>query len=278
MRRERGRLGPGEAVLFVDRKGREYLRFLRPGTRVPLRGGTLEADSLIGSPEGSVVRTGSGEPFLVVRPTFAHLVPNLPRRAQVIYPKDIGPILLWGDIFPGARVVEVGAGPGALTIALLRAVGPEGSVVSYEHRPDFARMARENVHRFLGPATNWTLRVTDAFEGIEEREVDRMVVDLAEPWRLVEHAARALRPGGILVAYLPTVLQLKHLYDAIEGDRRFGNAETMETLLRFWHVKERSVRPEHRMIGHTGFVTVVHRLAEPGETTGATEEEETGIR
>ncbi len=256
-------LRSGDSVLFVDAKNREYLRTLKPGGRVHLRGGTIEANHLIGTNEGRYVYNTAGECFLVLRPTFAHLIPNLPRRAQVIYPKDIGPILLWGDIYPGARVVEVGAGPGALTMALLRAVGPEGCVVSYEARPEFAKMAEENVRRFHGPAPNWTLRVADAFAGMDERDMDRAVIDLAEPWRLLDAIAACTRPGAVLTCYLPTVLQVKQLVETLRCHPHFARTEAMETWIRFWHVQAMSVRPEHRMIGHTGFIVVSHRI-EPG--------------
>jgi tRNA (adenine57-N1/adenine58-N1)-methyltransferase len=263
----RARLAPGEAVLFIDRKEREYLRLLRPGTRLHIRQGTFNADDLIGIPEGSVVSNSGGESFVLLRPTFASLVPNLPRQAQVIYPKDIGPILLWGDIGPGARVVEVGTGPGALTMALLRAVGPSGEVTSYELRADFAEMARRNVRQFHGEAANWTLKLADARQGIDEREVDRMVIDIAEPWTVLDAAAVALRAGSVLVAYVPTALQVKQFVDEARASG-FAHAQIMETLLRFWHVKGLSIRPEHRMVAHTGFVIVCRRLCggerEPG--------------
>lgn len=256
-----GRLRAGDAVLFIDRKDREYLRILRPGARIHIREGTILTDALIGLAEGSRVDNTAGEEFLVLRPTFASLIPNLPRKAQVIYPKDIGPILLWGDIFPGATVVEIGTGPGALSMALLRAVGPTGRVVSYEAREDFARMAHENVQNFHGEAPNWEVKLRDATLGVDERDVDRMVIDLAEPWTLFPVAREALRPGGVLIAYVPTVLQVKQVVDhAREGG--FGAVQTIETFLRAWHVKGLSVRPEHRMVGHTGFIITARRLPE----------------
>jgi tRNA (adenine57-N1/adenine58-N1)-methyltransferase len=226
-----------------------------------VRGAPLACDAVIGLPEGTTVETAHGEPLLVLRPTYAQLVPSLPRRAQPIYPKDVGPILLWGDIAPGSVVVEIGTGPGALTIALLRAVGPAGRVVSYEVRDDFATMARENVARFHGPAPNWTLRTADALRGLEERDVDRLVIDIAEPWQALDAAAAALRPGAVVVGFIPTVLQVKQLVDALRAHGGFGAIETVETLLRFWHVRDRSVRPAHRMVAHTGFLVVARRLA-----------------
>ena len=258
----RGRLRDRDAVVLLDRKQRTYLRTLRAGRVLTVRGNAVACDALIGQPDGTVVTTPRGERLLVLRPTYAQLIPNLPRQAQPIYPKDVGPLLLWGDIGPGHHVVEIGTGPAALTLALLRAVGPTGRLVSYEVREDFAAMARDNVARHHGPAPNWTLRVADACAGIVERGVDRAVVDLAEPWQLLDHFAAALRPGGVLTAFVPTVLQVKEHVDALRAHERFDAVEALETLLRFWHVSARSVRPEHRMVAHTGFLVVARRIAD----------------
>jgi tRNA (adenine57-N1/adenine58-N1)-methyltransferase len=225
-----------------------------------VRGGRIEPETLIGAPEGAIVRSSLGEYLQVFRPTYAQLVPNLPRQAQVIYPKDVGTILVWGDVCPGARVVEVGVGPGATTIALLRAVGQTGEVITYEVREDFVRMARDNVARFYGPAPHWRVVVGDAYAAIDARDVDRLVVDVPEPWRVVPHAASALRPGGVFVGFIPTVPQMQQLVGALR-DGGFAAIEAMETLQRFWHVTDRSVRPEHRMIAHSGFLIVARRLA-----------------
>jgi tRNA (adenine57-N1/adenine58-N1)-methyltransferase len=252
-------LGAGEPALFIDRKNRSYLRVLRPGALLTLRGGTIAADDLIGQPEGSIVRNSGREAFFLCRPTYAQLTPNLPRTAQVIYPKDVGPILLWGDIRAGDRVVEVGTGPGALTIALLRAIGPTGHLTSYERREDFAEMARRNVRTYFGDAPNWTLVLADAVETMDERDIDRMIVDLPEPWCLLARAAQALRAGGIFVGYVPTTPQLKDLADGLRAHGGFANVDAMETLIRFWHLDDRSVRPEHRMVAHTGFLVFARR-------------------
>jgi tRNA (adenine57-N1/adenine58-N1)-methyltransferase len=258
---ERALLRDQEAIVLVDRKERTYLRTLRRGRTISVRGAPLPCDALIGLAEGSTVESASGEPLLLLRPTYAQLIPSLPRQAQPIYPKDVGPILLWGDIGPGTHVVEVGTGPGALTIALLRAVGPTGRLASYEIRETFAAMARDNVARYHGPAPNWTLRTADAFAGIEERDVDRLVIDLAEPWHLLDAAAVALRPGAVVTAFVPTALQVKQAVDGFRQHGGFGAVESLETLVRFWHVRERSVRPEHRMVAHTGFLVFARRLA-----------------
>lgn len=260
---ERTLLQTGESVLFIDIKEREYLRTLKTGGRISLHGGTLQADHVIGLPEGSRVRNTTNDPFWVFRPTYAHLIPNLPRRAQVIYPKDVGIMLLWGDVFPGASVVEVGAGPGALTIALLRAIGPTGKLVTVEAREDFCEMSRENVSRFFGEAPNWTLMIGDAYTGLDAHDADRLFMDVPEPWRVAPHAAQTLRPGGVLVGYVPTVLQVKSFVDELRAAPYFTAIEVIENLLRFWHVKDLSVRPEHRMVAHTGFLIIARRTAEP---------------
>ncbi len=250
-----------EAVVLIDRKQRSYLRTLRVGRVITVRGNAMPCDELIGRPEGSVVDTARGERLLVLRPTYAQLIPSLPRQAQPIYPKDVGPMLLWGDIGPGMRVIEVGVGPGAVTLALLRAVGPTGWLASYELREDFAARARDNVGRFHGEAPNWSIRVADAFAGFVERDVDRIVIDLAEPWRLLDRVAEALRPGGVVTAFVPTVLQVKETVDGLRAHGGFAAVETLETLTRFWHVRDRSLRPEHRMVAHTGFLIFARRLA-----------------
>ncbi len=255
-------LQPDDSVLFIDQKEREYLRLLHPGSVIALRGGNIPAEQFIGLAEGSLVQIGQGEKFRIFRPTYARLIPNLPRQAQVIYPKDIGLILLWGDVFPGARVLEVGAGPGALSIALLRAIGPEGYLLTVDIRTDHCKMARNNVKRFFGAPPNWIVAQTDAYQGLPIREVDRALIDLPEPWQVVPHARAVIRPGGVLVGYLPTVLQVKALVDALHADPRFACVEVMENMVRFWHVKDRSVRPEHRMVAHTGFIVVARRVTE----------------
>jgi tRNA (adenine57-N1/adenine58-N1)-methyltransferase len=256
----RGSFRENEPVVFLDRKDREYLARLDANRGISIRGGKISIKDIIGSEEGTVVRSSLNEPFLVFRPTLPQLIPNLPRDAQVIYPKDLGPILLWADLFPGARVVEAGAGAGALTMTLLRAIAGEGHLYSYEIRQDFAEMAQKNVAKYAGATPNWTLKIGNVTE-MDESDIDRIILDLPEPWRVIESAWKALRPGGILLCYLPTVLQVKSLVDALRDNRRFACIETMETMMRFWHIKGISVRPQHRMVAHTGFLTCARRLA-----------------
>ncbi len=251
-----------EAVILLDRKDREYLARLDQRRGISIRGGKIAVDEIVGRDEGSVVRSSVNEPFLVFRPSLPQLIPNLPRSAQVIYPKDIGPILLWADLFPGARVVEAGVGAGALSMALLRAIGDSGQLISYEIREDFADFARKNIARYFGDAPNWTVKLADAALELDEAEIDRVILDLPEPWRVVERAWKVLRPGGFLLCYLPTVLQVKSLVDALRDDKRFACIETTETLMRYWHFKGMSARPQHRMVAHTGFLTSARRLAE----------------
>ena len=258
----KGPLCQDEPVVLLDRKDREYLARLDRNRPIAIRGGKIAVEQLIGRQEGCVVRSSVNEPFLVFRPSLPQLIPNLPRNAQVIYPKDLGPILIWADIFPGARVIEAGVGAGALSMTLLRAIGGTGELVSYEIREDFADMARKNISKYFGPTPNWTLKIGDVGTDLVETDIDRIVLDLPEPWVVIESAWKALKPGGILLSYLPTVIQVKSLVDALREDKRFACIETMETLMRFWHIKGMSARPQHRMIAHTGFLIVARRLAE----------------
>lgn len=249
-------------MLLIDQKGREYLLRLSGGKRFHSHHGFVEHDQIIGLREGSKVRSSLGSPLLVLRPTLAQIIMNMPRKAQVIYPKDIGLILMWADIFPGARVVEVGTGYGALTMALLRAIGPTGQLVSYEIREDFHLASRKTVESYLGECPQWTIKLADALEGIQETDVDRITIDVPEPWLLVPVVKLSLRPGGILLCFTANALQVKSLHDALLESGGFAHLETMESLLRPWHVKGLSVRPVHRMTAHTGFITVARRVLE----------------
>ena len=259
----------GDRVLLVDHKRRRHLVTLETGGQFHTHAGIVAHDDLIGQPDGTTVRTSRNARLVAVRPTLAEYVLEMPRGAQVIYPKDIGPILMLADVFPGARILESGVGSGALTSALLRAVGPGGSVTGYEIRDDFAKRAVQNVHGFLGSDVPLQVHVRDVYEGIDEREVDRVILDLPEPWRVVKHAADALVPGGFLLAYLPTILQVGRLREELVS-APFAMIETLEVLHRGWHVEGQSIRPDHRMVAHTGFLTVARRLAdEPQPTAGS---------
>jgi tRNA (adenine57-N1/adenine58-N1)-methyltransferase len=258
-------LGPGEHVLLVDSKNRRHLVVLATGGEFHTHAGFVPHDAMIGQPDGVTVRSTRGARFLVLRPTLGEYVLEMKRGAQVIYPKDLGPILLRADVYPGARVLESGVGSGALTMALLRAVGPTGHVTGYELRADFAQRARRNVEGYLGPDVPLTVEIRDVYEGIDETDLDRILFDLPEPWRGVKHAAHALRPGGILLCYLPTILQVARLREALD-DSPFGLAETVEVLQRGWHVEGQAVRPDHRMVAHTGFLTSARLLATDTET------------
>jgi tRNA (adenine57-N1/adenine58-N1)-methyltransferase catalytic subunit len=253
----------GERVLLVDSKQRRHLITLAEGGEFHSHTGVLRHDDLIGHDEGVSVRTTMGARLLAVRPTLGEYVLEMPRGAQVIYPKDLGPILLLADIFPGARVLESGVGSGALTMTLLRAVGPAGSVVGYELRDDFAGRAQRNIAGLLGDDVPLRVEVRDVYDGIDEDDLDRIVLDLPEPWRVVKHAAGALRPGGIMLAYLPTIGQVARFREEI-AQSPFGMAQTLEVMHRTWHVDGQSVRPDHRMVAHTGFLTHARLLVPPG--------------
>jgi len=255
-----GPLREGEWVLLIDQRHREFLVRLQGRGRFHSHHGFVEHDAITGLPEGSVVVSSHGHRLWVFRPTLSQIIMNMPRQAQVIYPKDIGVILVRADIFPGATVVEVGTGYGALTMALVRAVGREGKVVSYEIREDFYRAAKRTVSSYLGECPQWSIRLGDASEGILEREVDRVVVDVPEPWRLLPQVKEALRPGGIVLCFTANAIQVKSLHDGLEEIGGFATCETVETLLRPWHVKGLSVRPAHRMRAHTGFITTARRV------------------
>jgi tRNA (adenine57-N1/adenine58-N1)-methyltransferase len=250
----RRRFAVGERVLLVDTKRRRHLVTLAEGAAFHSHAGVVDHSALIGREEGVTVRTSLGARLVALRPTLAEYVLKMPRGAQVIYPKDLGPILVLADIFPGARVLESGVGSGALTITLLRAVGPTGHVTGYELRGDFADRALRNVEVFLGADQPLDVHVRDAYAGIDESDLDRVLLDLPEPWRAVKHAEAALVPGGILLAYLPTIGQVVRLREEL-AQSAFGMVETLEVLQRHWHVDAQSVRPDHRMVAHTGFLT-----------------------
>jgi len=254
----------GDKALLIDAKSRRYLITLREGGQFHTHAGVTPHELIVGHPEGSTVRSTSGARYLALRPTLADFVLAMPRGAQVIYPKDLGPLLMLADIFPGARVLEAGVGSGALSMTLLRA---GADVVGYELRDDFAAKARANVESFLGEGMPYRVELRDVYEGIDETGLDRVMLDLPEPWRVVKHASAALRPGGIFVAYLPTIGQVAQVREALDG-ASFVLAETIEILQRSWHVEGQSVRPDHRMVAHTGFLTAARRSSDDPAPAG----------
>lgn len=243
----------GDRVLFIDLKKRWYLVTLKEGGEFHSHAGFVPHDDVIGRLEGLTAVSTKGARYDVFRPTLSDFVLKMPRGAQVIYPKDLGPILMLADIYPGARVLESGIGSGALSMTLLRA---GADVTGYELRSDFAARAQANVAAFLGEEVldRYHVEERDCYEGIDETDLDRVVLDLPEPWQVVKHAEQALRPGGLLVAYTPSVVQVMQLRDALDASR-FLMVETVEVLNRTWHVDGQAVRPDHRMVAHTGFLT-----------------------
>lgn len=251
----------GERVHFIDRKGRQYPLTLYSGKVFQFSGEKISHDEIIGQDDGTTVTLSRGSKFIVLKPTLSEFILKMPRGAQVIYPKDIGTIIMCGDIYPSARVVEAGIGSGALTMALLRAVGERGVVTSYEVREDFSKRALENIQLYNVKTTNLIIKEQDIYNGIEEAGVDRIILDLPEPWRVVPHAVQSLREGGIFLCYLPTILQVSTVVRALKESGSFIQIETSETLVRTWHVEDNSVRPDHRMVAHTGFITTARKVA-----------------
>ncbi len=235
---------------------------LEPGRQFHTHKGILEHDALLGGPEGVVVTIGVTR-YLALRPLLSDYVLSMPRGAQVVYPKDAGQIVQLADVFPGAHVVEAGVGSGALSMSLLRAVGEHGRLSSYERRPDFAEIARRNVERFFGePHPAWSITVGDLAEALDERDVDRVVLDMLAPWEVVDAVSRALRPGGLVCCYVATTTQLSATVEALRTHGTYTEPQSWESMVRGWHVEGLAVRPEHRMIGHTGFLCTSRRLAD----------------
>ena len=272
--RRTGPFAAGDRVQLTDAKGRHYTIILKSGGEFHTHRGIVAHDCVIGSPEGSVVKASGGDAFLVLRPLLIDYVMSMPRGAQVIYPKDAAQIIHEGDVFPGARVLEAGAGSGALTCSLLRAVGLGGHVISYEVRDDHAAHAKRNVETFLGLAPqNWTLVVEDVREaatgsGPGEASMDRVVLDMLAPWEVLDTVARILVPGGVLIVYVATVTQLSATVEALREQQCWTEPRSWESLQRGWHVVGLAVRPQHNMRGHTAFLISVRRLA-PGTVTPA---------
>jgi tRNA (adenine57-N1/adenine58-N1)-methyltransferase catalytic subunit len=289
IKQPRGPFAPGDQVQLTDPKGRRHRVVLEAGRSFHTHRGVLAHDDLIGSPEGSVVSSSGGTAYVALRPLLADYTLSMARGAAVVYPKDAAQIVGLADIFTGARVLEAGAGSGALSCWLLRAVGEAGLLISYERRPDFAEIARRNVERYFGgPHPAWRLIVgdlpadgaggadadivDDADSSSSSADVslplqpadgmDRVVLDMLSPWEHAATAARSLVPGGLVCCYLATTTQLSRTVEALRGHGSFDEPTAWESLLRGWHVDGLAVRPEHRMIGHTGFLVTARRLAD----------------
>ncbi len=263
-----GPFAVGDRVQLTDAKGRHYTMLLSAGGEFHTHRGAIAHDAVIGLPEGSVVKSANGDPFLVLRPLLVDYVMSMPRGAQLIYPKDAAQIVHEGDIFPGARVLEAGAGSGALTCSLLRAVGPHGRVISYEVRADHAEHARRNVETFCGCVPdNWRLILSDVADAdLADGSVDRVVLDMLAPWEVLDTVSRVVVAGGVLIIYLATVTQLSKTVEALREQHCWTEPRAWETLQRGWNVVGLAVRPQHNMRGHTGFLVSARRLA-PGAVT-----------
>jgi tRNA (adenine57-N1/adenine58-N1)-methyltransferase len=287
IRQRRGPFAPGDQVQLTDPKGRKHMVLLAEGRTFHTHRGGLAHDDLIGAPEGTVVKSSGGTPYVALRPLLADFTLSMARGAAVVYPKDAAQIIALADIFPGARVLEAGAGSGALSCWLLRNVGEDGLLVSYERRQDFADIARDNVERFFGgPHPAWQLRVGDLLEVTGEGagagpgsdgtagpelpphptgpadSFDRVVLDMLAPWEFARLAAEVLIPGGVLCCYVATVTQLSRTVESIREQSSFDEPAAWESMVRGWHADGLAVRPEHRMVGHTGFLITARRLAE----------------
>jgi len=264
----RGPFRYGDRVQLTGPKGRLHTITLRDGGELHTHHGVLRHADLLGLPDGSVVANSGGHEYLALRPLLRDFVMSMPRGAAIVYPKDAAQILAQADIFPGAVVVEAGVGSGALALWLLRGIGADGRLVSFERRADFAEVARANVETFLGePPENWDLVVGDLVAELPSTlapaSVDRVVLDMLAPWECIEVVADALAPGGVVICYIATATQLSRVAEFLRGTGLFTEPEASETMVRGWHVEGLAVRPDHRMVAHTGFLLTARRLA-PG--------------
>ncbi|ERK71691.1 tRNA (adenine-N1)-methyltransferase [Leifsonia aquatica] len=265
-RRSSGPFRAGDRVQLTGPKNRMNTITLVPGKLFHSHRGVLEHDAIIGLPDGSVVTNNAGVEHLALRPLLTDFVMSMPRGAAIVYPKDAAQILALADIFPGATVVEAGVGSGALSLWILRAIGPEGRLHSFERRDEFAEVARDNAATFLGSdPENWTVTVGDLQEAlpaaVEPGSVDRVVLDMLAPWETLDAVTTALKPGGVVICYVATVTQLSRVAEAIRATGNFTHPQSSETMVRGWHVEGLAVRPDHRMIAHTGFLLTARRLA-----------------
>jgi tRNA (adenine57-N1/adenine58-N1)-methyltransferase len=259
----RAGFAPGELVLLLDPGGKRFMIRLAEHDSLHHHQGAVRHTDVIGQPEGALVRSSQGRLFAAVRPRLIDAVFEMPRRSGIVYPKDAAHLLAWADIAPGQRVLECGVGSGALTLALLRAVGEHGQVIGYEIRSDFLELALSNVHAFAGgQGGNLLLRERDIYSGLVDADLDRVVLDLPEPWQVLPHLSGALRAGGWVAAYTPSILQASQFVEALRASQSYVQIETNEVMLRGWHIQGQAVRPQHEMVGHTGFVSVARLVAE----------------
>lgn len=261
-----GPLRVGERVTLTDGKGRRKSIVLREGGVWHTTKGAVHHDDLIGGPEGVTITSVGGMQYLAFRPLMSEFMVSMPREAAVIYPKDAAQILMWTDIFPGARVLEAGVGSGALSLALLRAIGDDGILHSYERRQKFADVARKNVETFLGgPHPAWTLTVGDLVESIDDEPIDRAILDMLAPWECIDAVAERMVAGGVLTCYVATATQLGRVADTLRAHGGFTEPHATETTVRDWHAEGLAIRPGHGTSSHTGFLIISRRLA-PGQT------------
>ena len=259
-----GFFSAGDRIQLTDPKGKMYTFTITPGKEWHTHKGWIVHNDLIGLPEGSVVSTSAGLQFTAFKPLLGDFVLSMPRGATIVYPKDAAMIITVADVFPGAKVIEAGVGSAALSISLLRAIGPTGELTSFERREDFADIARENVRTYFGTTpTNWNLNIGSVQEASTKNKYDRVILDMLAPWECISFAAEVLRPGGVFLAYVATTTQLSMTAEAIKEDGHFTEPLSSETIVRDWHHEGLAVRPMQRMIGHTGFLIVTRRMA-PG--------------
>jgi tRNA (adenine57-N1/adenine58-N1)-methyltransferase catalytic subunit len=259
-----GFFSAGDRIQLTDPKGKMYTFTITPGKEWHTHKGWIVHNDLIGLPEGSVVSTSAGLQFTAFKPLLGDFVLSMPRGATIVYPKDAAMIIGVADVFPGAKVIEAGVGSAALSISLLRAIGPTGELTSFERREDFADIARENVRTYFGTVpTNWNLNIGSVQESSTDKKYDRVILDMLAPWECISFASEVLRPGGVFLAYVATTTQLSMTAEAIKEDGHFTEPLSSETIVRDWHHEGLAVRPMQRMIGHTGFLIVTRRMA-PG--------------
>ncbi|MCM8784492.1 MAG: tRNA (adenine-N1)-methyltransferase [Candidatus Omnitrophica bacterium] len=254
------RIKEGELVIFYDPvKARPYLQRLVRNGKFMTHRGIIEHNQVLDKEEGEVVFTNTEKEFFVFRPTLKEFIKKMARKSAIMHPKDLGIVLLWADIYPGLKVVEAGSGSGALLLTLARIVGEDGEVISYDVREDLQEIAKSNIKNFLGELPQLKFKIKDIYRGIEEEDVDRVILDLPCPWEAINTLKESLRPGGIVLAYLPTIIQSEKFVKALEREKEFFLIETLESIIRPWNIDGLSVRPQQRIIGHTGFITTARK-------------------